>query len=229
MSHLGAAVNFFIALFALIDPVGTVPLFAAATVGATSAARRRIALYMAVFSALFLTFFYFTGMATLKFFGISMPAFRIAGGVILFLVGLDMSREDIPDADSEGGAETEALGAGAYARKHFQRLVVPFGMPLLIGPGAISTVIIYASQNADLGLAGTAAGVAAILAVSLTVLGSFSLTTVLSRVLGKVGMMIVVRVLGLILCAMAVQFIIIGLSGATNGLISGSAATPYPR
>jgi multiple antibiotic resistance protein len=228
MSNLGPAVNFFVALFALIDPIGTAPLFAAATVGAASAARRRIALYIALFAAVFLTFFYLTGMATLKFFGVSMPAFRIAGGVILFLSGLEMSRNDIPDADSEVMAEGEPASVSHYARKHFQRLVVPFGMPLLIGPGAISTVIIYSGQNADLGIQGLVGGMAAILAVCVAILVSFALSEVLSRLLGRVGMMIVVRILGLILCAMAVQFVIIGLSGATVGLIRGAAATPYP-
>jgi multiple antibiotic resistance protein len=228
MIQLGPSVNFFVALFALIDPVGTVPLFAAATLGALGAARRRIALYIAVFAALFLTFFYFTGMATLQFFGISLPAFRIAGGVILFLVGLDMSRNDVPDADSEPRSDGEAVSAARYAKENFQRLVVPFGMPLLIGPGAISTVIIYSGQNAAAGLVGTLGGLAAILAVSVTILVSFSLSDLLSRALGKVGMMIVVRLLGLILCALAVQFIIVGLSGATAGLILRSAALPYP-
>jgi multiple antibiotic resistance protein len=157
-----------------------------------------------------------------------MPAFRIAGGVILFLSGLEMSRNDIPDADSEVMAEGEPASVSHYARKHFQRLVVPFGMPLLIGPGAISTVIIYSGQNADLGIQGLVGGMAAILAVCVAILVSFALSEVLSRLLGRVGMMIVVRILGLILCAMAVQFVIIGLSGATVGLIRGAAATPYP-
>ncbi len=227
MMHLASAVNFFVALFALIDPVGTVPMFAAATVGATAPARRRIALYIAVFAALFLAFFYVTGAATLRFFGISMAAFRIAGGGILFLVGLDMSRNDNPEADSDARGEVEPVSATLYARKHFQRLVVPFGMPLLIGPGAISTVIIYAGQNADLGVAGFVGGLAAIVAVCATILAVFSLSDLIARALGKVGMMIVVRVLGLILCAMAVQFVIAGLADAVPHLIRPGVATPY--
>lgn len=228
MNSVATAVNFFIALFALIDPVGTVPLFAAATLGATGAARRRIALYIAVFAGLFLAFFFFTGMATLRFFGISLPAFRIAGGVILFLAGLEMSRNDTPDADSESPPDEEPLSARSYADKHFHRLVVPFGMPLLIGPGAISTVIIYAGQNPD-GGAGLFGGVLAIVGVAVTIFASFSLSDLLSRLLGRVGMMIVVRVLGLILCAVAVQFILVGLDGATSGLVRATAANPYPR
>ena len=76
MSQAELSVNFFIALFALIDPIGNVPLFAAATTGATAAGRRRVAVYIALFSMVFLTFFYFTGLTLLAFFGISLPQDR---------------------------------------------------------------------------------------------------------------------------------------------------------
>ena len=92
MSPAHFAVNFFVALFALIDPVGTAPLFAAATTGAPPAGRRLTAAYIALFSFVFMSFFFLTGLALLQFFGISLPAFRIAGGVLLFLLGLDMAR-----------------------------------------------------------------------------------------------------------------------------------------
>src|ERR1700761_3804564 len=88
------AVNFFVALFALIDPIGIVPFFAAGTAGVSARERAQIALLIALFSLGFLTFFYFTGLGLLAFFGISLPAFRIAGGILLFVVGLDMVRDD---------------------------------------------------------------------------------------------------------------------------------------
>ena len=230
MGEAVLAVNFFVALFALIDPVGNVPLFAAATVGIAEAPRRRLAVYIALFAFGFLTLFYFAGVSVLQYFGISMPAFRIAGGVMLFLLGLDMARNDFttrlePEA---GPAEAEAaLHPARYARKHFERLIVPFGTPLLIGPGAISTVVIYAAETARLGWGGRLAGIAAIAAVSVAVMIAFLLSGVISRALGKIGMTIVVRVLGLILCALAVQFIIAGVAEATSGIIRGKAAHPY--
>src|SRR5580692_9566550 len=94
MSLADLSVNFFVALFALIDPVGNVPVFAAATVGATAAGRRLLAFYIALFSMVFLSLFFFSGLAILQFFGVSLPAFRIAGGILLFLMGLDMARND---------------------------------------------------------------------------------------------------------------------------------------
>jgi multiple antibiotic resistance protein len=224
-------INVFIALFALLDPVGMVPLFAAATLGSPPAAQRRIALYVALFAAAFMILFFLTGTGLLKFFGISMPAFRIAGGLMLLLMGLNMARDDFTSMFAEVVAEeegAEALTSRAYARKRFESLIVPFGMPLLVGPGAISAAVIYSSEAKAIGVGGMVAGVLAIVAVCVCVLGAFLAANAISRVLGKIGMTIVVRVLGLILTAMAVQFLIVGVSGATLGVIRGSAAHPYP-
>jgi multiple antibiotic resistance protein len=228
MSLTEYAVNFFVALFALLDPIGNVPVFAAATAGALAAGRRWVAVYISLFAFLFMTFFFFSGLALLEFFGISLPAFRIAGGVILFLMGLEMARDDFTAmfADAAEGAETE--GARAYARRRFERLVVPFAMPLLIGPGAISSVVIFASEAKQFGLQGMAAGVGVIATVSVVTMLCFWLTPVISRLLGRIGLTIIVRVLGLILCAMAVQFIIIGVSDAARGgIIKSDVVTPY--
>jgi len=228
MSQTELAVNFFVALFALLDPIGNVPIFAAATSGASAQARRMIAVYIAVFSFGFLVFFYFTGLSLLAFFGISLAAFRIAGGVLLFLLGLEMAREDFTAAFADpAGPMAEGADPRLYARRSFERLIVPFAMPLLIGPGAISTVIIYAGEAQRFGVYGSGLGVAAIAAVCVATLLSLWLAGPISRRLGRVGTAIVVRVLGLVLCAMAVQFMIIGLSEATVGWINPTAASPY--
>ncbi len=227
MSPAEYGVNFFVAMFALIDPIGNVPMFAAATAGASPAGRRWVALYISLFALGFLAFFYATGLSLLKFFGISLPAFRIAGGILLLLLGLDMAREDMSAAFSDPAAEHEAVDARGYARRSFERLVVPFAMPLLIGPGAISATIIYAGEARPLGWPGTLVGLGAIAAVAAAILLTFLLTPLVSRALGRVGMTITVRVAGLILCAMAVQFIIIGLHDATSGFVRQNVAAPY--
>jgi multiple antibiotic resistance protein len=228
MSQTELAVNFFIALFALLDPVGNVPIFAAATTGASGQARRMIAVYVAVFSFAFLLFFYFTGLALLEFFGISLAAFRIAGGVLLFLLGLEMAREDFTAAFADpSGPMTEGSDPRMYARRSFERLIVPFAMPLLIGPGAISTVIIYAGEAKRFGLYGSGLGVAAIAGVCIATLLVFWLAGPISRRMGRIGTAIVVRVLGLVLCALAIQFIIIGLDEATLEWINPAAVNPY--
>lgn len=225
MIHWDFAVNFFVALFALLDPIGNVPLFAASTAGASSRQRAQIALYISLFAAGFLIFFYFSGLSLLAFFGISMPAFRIAGGVILFILGLKMVNDDFTASFAE--TAEEAPDGRTYVRRRIERMIVPFAMPLLIGPGAISTVIIYASQAKEFGLEGAALGVGVIAAVALATLLSFLATPLIGKLFGKIGLSIIVRVLGLILCAMAVQFMLAGLADATHGVILRSAASPY--
>lgn len=227
MTEAAFAVNFFVALFALIDPVGNVPLFAAATVGAPPAARRLMAVYIALFAVLFLSFFFLTGLGLLRFFGISMAAFRIAGGILLLLMGLEMARGAVTHVPAEAPGETEHLSVRAYAARRFEGLIVPFGMPLLIGPGAISSAIIYADQARGLGFGATAVGLAVIAAEGLVIVAAFWLTGLITRALGKVGMVIVVRVLGLILCAMAVQFILTGFANSTTNFVRHDTAHPY--
>ena len=229
MSQTEFAVNFFVALFALIDPVGIVPFFAAGTAGVSGRDRAQIALYISLFELAFLTFFYFTGLGLLAFFGISLPAFRIAGGIILLLVGLDMVRDDPSSKSADAVEGTAPKAKRESVGRRFERMIVPFAMPLLIGPGAISTVIIYASQAKGFGLPGAAIGVGVIAGVSATTLLAFLLTPIITRLLGRIGLSIVVRVLGLILCAMAVQFILAGFSDATRGFIRHDTAAPYQK
>ncbi len=227
MDQAEFAVNFFVALFALIDPVGNVPLFAAATEGASPPARRLTAIYIALFAFVFLSFFYLTGLSLLRFFGISMSAFRIAGGILLLLMGLDMARGATGHMFADAGEAVDKLSPRAYAALRFEGLVVPFGMPLLIGPGAISSAVIYAEEAHTLGVGAVAVGVAVIAAECLLIVAAFWMTSLISRAMGKIGMIIVVRVLGLILCAMAVQFMLAGLAGSTIDLIRHDTASPY--
>ena len=227
MNAVDLGVNLFVALFALADPIGNVPIFAAATLGATAAQRRGISGMIALTMIGFLVFFFVTGLALLEFFGISLAAFRIAGGILLLFLGLDMTRDDFLKAFADVDPSNDPGDVRGYARRRFQRLVVPIAIPLLIGPGAISAVIIQAGEAREIGAAGWAAGLGAIVAVSVVTFACFSVSGLMSRLLGEVGMAIVVRVLGLILCALAVQFIIVGLGEATNGFINLAASAPY--
>ncbi len=229
MDAVDLGVNLFVALFALVDPIGNIPIFAAATAGASMRQRLSVSALICIFIVAFLAFFFFTGLGLLQFFGISLAAFRIAGGILLLLLGLDMTREDFLKMFADADAVADAADVRGYARRRFQRLVVPFAMPLLIGPGAISTIIIQAGEAEKVGAAGQAAGVAAIVAAGLATFACFALTVPISRLLGEVGMAIIVRVLGLILCALAIQFILMGLSEALPGMISGAVTTPYPQ
>lgn len=229
MDAVDLGVNLFVALFALVDPIGNIPIFAAATAGATTRQRLSVAGLICLFAAAFLAFFFFTGLGLLQFFGISLAAFRIAGGILLLLLGLDMTREDFLKSFTDTDTGSDPLDVRGYARRRFQRLVVPFAIPLMIGPGAISTIIIQAGEASKIGYQGQVAGMAAIIAACIATFLCFALTGPISRMLGEVGMSIIVRVLGLILCALAVQFILMGLSEALPGMISGAVTTPYPQ
>jgi len=228
-------VNFFITLFALIDPIGNVPIFAAATQAQSPTARRWLSFYIAIFTAVILSLFFFAGLNILKFFGISMDSFRIAGGLLLFLMGLDMARGDFLETFAhaeevkQGGDAigVKPLGDRESAKKSFEKLVVPFAFPLMVGPGTISTVIIQAGVAQNMGVLAVMTGVAAIFTTGLAVLITLLFSNTISRVFGRVGMVVVVRVLGLILCALSVQIIISSVSEITHNLILPSAAHPY--
>ena len=228
MNAVDLGVNLFVALFALLDPIGNVPIFAAATAGASLRQRISVSAMICAFAVAFLAFFFFTGLGLLQFFGISLAAFRIAGGILLLLLGLDMTREDFLKSFTDTDTGSDPLDVRGYARRRFQRLVVPFAIPLMIGPGAISTIIIQAGEAQKLGAAGTAASLTAMVAACVVTFFCFAATGPISRILGDVGMAIVVRVLGLILCALAIQFIIAGLGEAIPGMFSLGVTAPYP-
>ena len=228
MNAVDLGVNLFVALFALLDPIGNVPIFAAATAGANLRQRTSVSALMCLFIVGFLGFFFFTGLALLQFFGISLAAFRIAGGILLLLLGLDMTRGDFLTMFKDADAVADAKDVRGYAKRRFKRLIVPFAIPLMIGPGAISAIIINAGEAQKLGAAGTAASLTAMVAACLVTFLCFAATGPISRILGDVGMAIVVRVLGLILCALAIQFIIAGLGEAIPGMFSLGVTAPYP-
>lgn len=235
MSLVAFYVNFFITLFALIDPIGNVPIYAAATQSQSPSSRRLLSIYISIFTALILTVFFFAGLSILKFFGISMDAFRIAGGLLLFLMGLEMARGDFLETFThaeevkEGGDAigVKPLGHRETAKKSFEKLVVPFAFPLMVGPGTISTVVIQAGVAKDYGIIGYAVGVAAILTTAAAILVTLLFSNTISRLFGRVGMVVVVRVLGLILCALSVQIVISAVSEITHNIILPSAAHPY--
>ena len=228
MNAVDLGVNLFVALFALLDPIGNVPIFAAATAGASLRQRISVSAMICGFAVVFLGFFFFTGLGLLQFFGISLAAFRIAGGILLLLLGLDMAREDFLKIFADADAVTDAKDVRGYAKRRFKRLIVPFAIPLMIGPGAISAIIINAGEAQKLGAAGTAASLTAMVAACVVTFFCFAATGPISRILGDVGMAIVVRVLGLILCALAIQFIIAGLGEAIPGMFSLGVTAPYP-
>lgn len=187
----------FVTLFVIIDPIGLAPLFVALTHGMDARTRRGIAIRACVIAAMLLVLFAALGEAVLGFVGISMPAFRIAGGILLFLTALDMlferrskRREDQADERPDPS-------------------VFPLAIPLIAGPGAIASVILLTGEMG--GLQGYATTVLVMAAVLGIVFALFMVAGLLERALGRTGINVVTRLLGMLLAALAVQFVLDGL------------------
>ncbi|MGH1451643.1 MAG: MarC family protein [Paracoccaceae bacterium] len=187
----------FVTLFVIIDPIGLTPLFAALTQGMDAAQRRAIAIRACLIAALLLALFTFLGEAVLGFVGISMPAFRIAGGILLFLTALEMLFEKRTKRREDQADERPDPS------------VFPLAIPLIAGPGSIATVILLAGEHSAMtGRLGTLLVTLGVLAIMLVM---FMGAGLLQRALGKTGINVVTRLLGMLLAALSVQFVLDGL------------------
>lgn len=189
----------FVTMFVVIDPIGLAPLFVALTQGMTQAARRRIALRATLIGFLILMAFAAFGEALLAFIGISMAAFRVAGGILLFITALDMLFERRTKRREDQSEE-----------EHNDPSVFPLAIPLIAGPGAIASVILLMGQRP--GIEGTVIVLGATASVLAIVLAFFLASSLIERALGKTGIVVVTRLLGMLLAALSVQFVLDGLS-----------------
>ena len=197
----------FATLFVVIDPPGLVPLFIALTRGMSVARRRSLALRACIIAVAILAAFAIAGEALLGFIGITMPAFRIAGGILLFLTALDMLFE-----------RRTQRREGQHAEPDHDPSVFPLATPLIAGSGAIATMILLVGQAGG-GLPGTALVIGVMLVVMLTTFAFLLAAPPLERMLGRTGTIVITRLLGMLLAALSVQFVIDGVRG--TGLISG--------
>jgi len=195
---LATYIPVFVTLLVIIHPVALAPMYVALTQGMTTRQRRAIAIRACLVAAALLTLFGLAGEAVLGFLGISMPAFRIAGGILLFLTALDMLFER-RTARRQGQADTEQDDPSVF----------PLAIPLIAGPGAITTMILLTGQDANPLNTFAVHGVMGF--VLLCVLAMFLLAGPLERLLGATGINVVTRLLGMLLAALSVQFIIDGM------------------
>jgi len=200
------ALTAFVTIFVVVDPIGLAPLFVALTGGMDRAARRRAGLRAVLIAAVLMTLFGLLGDRLLGAVGISLPAFRIAGGALLFLTALDMLFE-----------RRTQRREGQHPSHADDPSVFPLATPLIAGPGALATMILLTGQ-AD-GWAGIAVVHVAMAAVLAVVFLLFLAAAPIERALGRTGTMVVTRLLGMLLAALAMQFILDGLRGA--GFVGG--------
>jgi multiple antibiotic resistance protein len=190
-------------IFFIVDPLATIPAFLVMTAEDSDSKRRRMASQAAWTCFLVLSIFSLAGTLIFKIFGITLPAFKIAGGLILFLVAIDMiqakrsSTQEVTEERLEGAAKEE-VG------------VTPLGIPMLAGPGAISTVMVLVGQSRNWWQA-----IPVFAAIAVTAVASYLILAGANRVrrfLGETGIRILMRLMGLVLTAIAVQFVLNGMA-----------------
>ena len=192
----------FISLFAILDPIGMIPIIIAFTMGLTPQKRARVGRMASLSVSVILLIALMVGELMLEFFGISMHSFRVAGGILLLLMSINMlfgNRDTPSPGDSIDGEASSSLA------------IVPLSTPLLAGPGAISTIILDAHK-------GFGIGHYAVLSMEIILMGfvvwiTFLIAPWISQRLGRIGSDVFSRLMGLIIASIAVEFIAGGLRG----------------
>lgn len=199
------------ALFFVVDPIAAVPFFLAMTRGDTVAVRRRAAARASLTAGLVITFFALAGAAILSWLGVTLASFKVAGGIVLLLIALDMirtqpSKARITEVEVAAGAEKE------------DPAIVPLAMPLLAGPGSIATSIVLMARERGNPFWHA---IPILLAIAATCVATWLILAGAARtekVLGRSALAIVERAAGLLLVAIAVQFILDGVGEALPGI-----------
>jgi multiple antibiotic resistance protein len=202
-------VSALVTLLVVVDPIGLTPTFLAVTEGLPRAARRQIAVRACTIAAAVLAGTALIGDWLLATLGISLPAFHIAGGLMLFAVASEMVlgvRIERQSREAEEAIEEHVRHVAAF----------PLAIPLMAGPGAITATLLLAGQarTQPLLLAGL---LGVIIAVTATCLGAFVIASRIERLLGVTGSVVLARLLGVLLAALAVQFVIDGVRVVLRG------------
>ncbi|MDH5571709.1 MAG: MarC family protein [Gammaproteobacteria bacterium] len=201
-------INTFIMLFIVVDPLGISPIFHSLTEGMIGKERNKVARHATLLAAIMLVIFFLIGDKLLDILSITLPAFRIAGGILLLMLSIDMVFA------RQSGLRSTTSREQQEAIHREDITVFPLAFPLIAGPGALTTVLLMASeQQSSWHLFGQ---LGVILLVIATTLISFLFTPHLLKFMGEIGTNVVSRLFGLILAALAVQFILDGIHGSFN-------------
>lgn len=192
----------FVTFLVVVDPPGVVPIFAALTAGASPAERRWIAVRGTLIAAVILVAFALGGEVLLRLLGIGLPAFRIAGGILLLLLSVEMVMA------RHTGLRATTAPEEAEGSQRGDITVFPLAIPLIAGPGALTSVVLLMGRAED--LYAQALVLAVLIVVLALMLVCLLATGPLMRVLGVTGVNVISRVAGIVLAALAVQFIVDG-------------------
>ena len=198
--------NSFVVLFIVIDPLGVAAIFAALSLRTERQAQRKMALIGTAVATAILIVFYLLGDWLLKILGIGIPAFRIAGGILLFLLAIDMVFA------RQSGLRSTTDREQHEAQSKLDLSIFPLAFPLLAGPGAMTTVLLMASTATTPAIS---IGLFAVLMIVMIItLFALLFAPTIMRAMGETGANVVNRMLGLILSALAVQYVLDGLKSA---------------
>ncbi len=206
MNGAESLINAFVTLFIVVDPIGVAGMFAVLARRNDTDSQRRTAVRGVLLSALILFTFFFIGAQLLRILGISIPAFRIAGGLLLFLLAIDMVFA------RQSGLRSTTRREQEEAEHRPDISVFPLAFPLIAGPGALTTVLLMTGgEHRPWIFAAMFAVLALVLALTLLAL---LMAPGILRVLGETGANVVSRLLGLMLSALAVQYVLDGIGAA---------------
>lgn len=204
----------FLALVVLVNPSSSLSLFLDITKGATKEQAKKVARIATITVFVTIAIFTLAGETILNILGISLGSFRVAGGLLVLLIAIGMMNGSGNIAKPTVDSSDEVKGSAFQGTK---MAVVPLSIPMIIGPGGISTVIIYSASGQ--GYANKIALIIAGLIISLIIYGSFIMAGKVSQFLGETGLNVLNRVMGMLLAAVAVEIIIAGLRSLFPQLI----------
>ncbi|MBO6815482.1 MAG: MarC family protein [Rhizobiaceae bacterium] len=197
-------ISAFVTLFVTIDPIGLAPIFLGLTDGMTSSERRSVSIRAVIISLCLMTLFLFAGRTILDTLGITIQAFRVAGGLLLFFIAFEMVFGDRQKRKQESTEQ-------ALTKDQIANLAVfPLSLPLIAGPGAISAIILLSSSGGG-SWEWRIMLFVVMLAVLVLVLFAFIAAEYIDKYMGETGRMILTRLLGVLLAALSVQFVVDGL------------------
>ncbi len=215
-------------LFALLNPLGMLPVFIGYASGLTIGVQRWLSLLVSLTVMGLMLLFLLTGPALLNFFGISIDSFRMAGGILLLLIGIHIVTADATQGFRNLGLETTRSDLD-QAKSVYRQIVIPFALPLLVGPGVIANLILYANEAEKIKSPSLSLGLIAItVAISVVLFVILLSGRFLQRLLGDVGLGIVTRILGLLVAAIGMQFLVTGTSNVIVHTIAPAVLKLHP-
>lgn len=200
-AYFSTFLSAFVTLFIVIDPILVTPIFASLTKDETPRARLRIAFSAAIYSIAILTVFGFAGNIVLHHMGVTLPAFRAAMGIILFIMGFRMF------FNPDGETQAKTPGPKASARENIA--FFPLAIPMLAGPGAIATIMLLMGPGASVADKASALIASAIVLAIAVLMMAFA--SRIGDALGRTGMNAITRILGMLLMAMSTQYVFDGV------------------